>query len=90
MALEFFLMSPGFNSFLLLRDEQNSKCGGGVGYHKMHKFTPTYLHFIQDIEDICLLLTSSMSFADLPFQEHRMIEKHHMDQNPCISSTCPK
>jgi hypothetical protein len=45
----------------------------------------TYLHFIQDIEDRCLLLTSSMSFVDLPFQEHRMTEKHHMDQNLCIS-----
>jgi hypothetical protein len=35
MALEFLLMPPGFNSFLLLRDEQNSKCvgGGGVGGH---------------------------------------------------------
>jgi hypothetical protein len=36
MAQEFLLMSPGLNSFLLLRDEQNSKCvcvwgGGGVG-----------------------------------------------------------
>jgi hypothetical protein len=40
---------------------------------------PTYLHFIQDIEDMCLLLTSSMSFVDLPFQKHRMTEKHHMD-----------
>jgi hypothetical protein len=35
MALEFLLMSPGFNSFLLLRDEQNSKCGG-VGDPKIH------------------------------------------------------
>jgi hypothetical protein len=41
-------MSPGFNSFLLLKDEQNSKCvcvGGGVGSHKMHIFTiniPTF------------------------------------------------
>jgi hypothetical protein len=26
MALEFLLMSLGFNYFLLLRDEQNSKC----------------------------------------------------------------
>jgi hypothetical protein len=49
-----------------------------------------YLHFIQDIEDRCLLLTSSTSFVDLPFQEHRMKEKHHMDQNPYISSLCPK
>jgi hypothetical protein len=39
---------------------------------------------------MCLLLTSSMSFVDLPFQEYRMIEKHYMDQNPYISSLCPK
>jgi hypothetical protein len=31
---------------------------------------PTYLYFIQDIEDRCLLLTSSTSFVDLPFQEN--------------------
>jgi hypothetical protein len=33
-------MSLGFNSFLLLRDEQNTKCVrvGGVGGHKMHIF----------------------------------------------------
>jgi hypothetical protein len=37
-----------------------------------------------------LLLTSSMSFIDLPFLEHRMTEKHHMDQNPYKSSLCPK
>jgi hypothetical protein len=47
---------------------------------------PTYLHFMQDIEDRCLLLTSFTSFVDLPFQEHRMTEKHHMDQNAYISS----
>jgi hypothetical protein len=45
---------------------------------------------MQDIEDMCLLLMSSMSFVDLPFQEHRMTEKHHMDKNPYISSLCPK
>jgi hypothetical protein len=39
MTLEFLLMSTGFNSFLLLRDEQYSKCVGGVGDHKMHIFT---------------------------------------------------
>jgi hypothetical protein len=39
----------------------------------------TYLHFIQDIEDRCLLLMSSMSFVDLPLQEHQTTEKHHMD-----------
>jgi hypothetical protein len=37
-------MSPGSNFFLLLRDEENSKCGG-VGHYKMHIFTtniPTF------------------------------------------------
>jgi hypothetical protein len=42
---------------------------------------------MQDIEDRFLLL---MSCVDLPFQEHRMTEKHHMDQNPYISLLCPK
>jgi hypothetical protein len=45
---------------------------------------------MQDKVDRCLLLTSSTSLIDLPFQEHRMTEKHHMDQNPYISSLCPK
>jgi hypothetical protein len=45
---------------------------------------------MHDIEDRCLLLTSSTSFVDLPFQEHQMMEKHHIDQNPYISSLCPK
>jgi hypothetical protein len=92
MTLEFLLMSPGFNSFLLLGDEQNSNCvcGGVLAVIKCIYLSPTYLHFIRDIEDICLLLTSSTSFVDLPFQEHRMMENHLMDQNPCISSICPK
>jgi hypothetical protein len=51
---------------------------------------PTCLHFIQDIEDRCLLLTHSTRFVDLPFQEHRITEKHHMDKKSCISSLCPK
>jgi hypothetical protein len=90
MSLEFLLMSPGFN-FFLLRDEQNSKCVGGVlAVIKCIYLLPTYLHFIQDIEDRCLLVMSSMSFVYLPFQKHRMMKKHHMDQNPCISSLCPK
>jgi hypothetical protein len=45
---------------------------------------------MQDIEDRCLLVTSSTSFVDLPLQTHRMMEKHHKDQNPYISSLCPK
>jgi hypothetical protein len=36
------------------------------------------------------LLTSSTSFVDLQFQEHRMTKKHHMDENPYISSLCRK
>jgi hypothetical protein len=83
-------MSPGFNSFLLLRDEQNSKCVGVLAVIKCIYLPPTYLHFMQDIEGRCLLLTSSMSFVDLSFQELRMMEKHHMDQNPSLSAICPK
>jgi hypothetical protein len=90
MTLEFLLMSPGFNSFLLLTDEQNSKCGAVLAVIKCIYLPPRYLHFIQDIEDRCLLLTSSMSFVDLPFQEYQMIENHHMNQNSCISSIWPK
>jgi hypothetical protein len=92
MALELLLMSPGFNSFILLRDEQNSKSGGGevLAIIKCIYLPPTYLYFIQDIEDRCLLLMSFMSFIDLPFQQHWMMKKHHMDQNRYISSLCPK
>jgi hypothetical protein len=50
----------------------------------------TYLYSVQDIEDRCLLLTSSTSFVDLPLQEHQMTEKHHMDRNLYISQLCPK
>jgi hypothetical protein len=67
MALEFLLLSPGFNSFLLLRDEQNSKCEGVLEVIKCIYSPPTYLHFIQGIEDMCLLLMSSTRFVDLPF-----------------------
>jgi hypothetical protein len=69
MALEFLLMSSGFNSFLLLRDKQKFKCvlGGVLAVIKCIYLPPTFLHFIQDIEDRCLLLTSFMSFVDLPF-----------------------
>jgi hypothetical protein len=51
MALKFLLLSPGFNSFLLLRDEQNSKCGRVLAVIKCIYLPPTYLHFIQEIED---------------------------------------
>jgi hypothetical protein len=67
MTLEFLLMSPGFNSFLLLWDEQHSKCRRVSAAIKYIYLPPTYLHFILDIEDRCLLLTSSTSFVDLPF-----------------------
>jgi hypothetical protein len=67
LALEFLLMSPGLNSFLLLRDKQNSKCVGVLVVIKCIYLPPTYLHFIQDIEDRCLLLTNFTSFVDLPF-----------------------
>jgi hypothetical protein len=90
MALEFLLMSLGFNSFLLLRDERTLSVWGVLAVTKCIYLLPTYLHIIQDIEDMCVLLTSSTSFVALPFQEHRMTKKHHVDQNPCISSICPK
>jgi hypothetical protein len=93
MTLEFSLLSLGFNSFLLLRDEQNSKCvcvWGVLADIKCIYLPPTYLYLIQDIEDRCLLLTRSTSFVDLPFQEHQMMEKHHMDQKPHIFSICRK
>jgi hypothetical protein len=48
-------------------------CVGGVGCHKIHIFTAN-IHFTQDIENKCLLLTSSTSFVDLPFQEHQVIK----------------
>jgi hypothetical protein len=69
MTLEFLLLSLGLNSFLLLRDEQNSKCvcGGVLAVIKCIYLLSTNLHFTQDIEDMFLLLTSSMSFVDLPF-----------------------
>jgi hypothetical protein len=67
MALEFFLISPRFNSFLLLRNEKNYKCGGVLAVIKCIYLPPTYLHFMQDIDDRCLLLVSSTSFVDPPF-----------------------
>jgi hypothetical protein len=49
MALEFLPMSPGFNSFLLLRDKHNSKCvcvgGGSANSYKMHISTATITIF---------------------------------------------
>jgi hypothetical protein len=93
MALEFLLMSPNLILFFYLgRSKTLSVCfGGGVfAVIKCIYLLPTYLHFIQDIEDRSLLLTSSTSFVDLQFQEHQMIEKYRMDQNQCIASICPK
>jgi hypothetical protein len=57
MTLEFLLLSPGFNSFLLLRDDQNSKSvcvsGGGVlAVIKCIYLPPKYLYSIQDVEDM--------------------------------------
>jgi hypothetical protein len=53
----------------LLRDEQNSRCvclvGGVLAVIKCIYLLPTYLYFIQDIEDRCLLQMSSTSFVDL-------------------------
>jgi hypothetical protein len=69
MALEFLLMSPGFNSFLFLRDEQNSKYGGWVlAVIKYTYLPPTNPNFIQDTEDRCLLLMSSMSLLTYHFR----------------------
>jgi hypothetical protein len=93
MALEFLLMSTGFNSLLCSGMSKALSvwvCGGVLAVIKCVYLPPTYLHFMQDIEDRCLLLMSSMRFVNLPFQEHQMTEKHHIDQNPCISSICPK
>jgi hypothetical protein len=63
---------------------------GGVGIKKCIYLPLTYLYFTQDIEDRCLLLMSSTRFVDPPFLEDQMMEKQHMDQNPCISSVCLK
>jgi hypothetical protein len=82
-------MSLGFNSFHCSRTSKALSVGVLVVIKCIY-LPPTYLHFMQDIEDRCLLLTTSTSFVDLPFQEHQMMEKHHMDQNPYISSICPK
>jgi hypothetical protein len=84
-------MSPGFNSFFWSEMSKTLSVEGGVlVVIKCIYLTPSYLHFMQVIEHRCILLTSSTSFVDLPFQEQRMMEKHHMDQNPYISILCPK
>jgi hypothetical protein len=66
MASEFLLMSPEFNFFFCPRTSKTLSVGG-VGGQKCIYLPPTYLHSIQDIEDMCLLLLSSTSFVDLPF-----------------------
>jgi hypothetical protein len=91
MALEFLLSLQDLILFFFSGMKKTlSVCGGMLTVIKYIYLPPTYLHFIQDIEDRCPLLTSSMSFVDLPFQEHQMMKNHHMDQNPCISILCPK
>jgi hypothetical protein len=66
MALEFLLLSLGFNSFFCSGISKTLSVGVLVVIKCIY-LLPTYQHFIQDIEDRCLLLTSSMSFVDLPF-----------------------
>jgi hypothetical protein len=80
----------GFNSFLCSGPRKALSVWGVLVVIKCIYLPSTFFHFMQDIEDRCLLLMCSMTFVDLPFQEHRMMEKHHMDPNPCISSICPK
>jgi hypothetical protein len=69
MALEFLLVSPGFNYFFcsgMSKTLSVCVCGGGVlAVIKCIYLLPTYLYFIQDIEDRCLLQMSSTSFVDL-------------------------
>jgi hypothetical protein len=59
-------MSPGFNSFAQGRAKL-CVCGGVLAVIKCIYLPPTYLHFIQDIEDMCLLLTSTTSYVDPSF-----------------------
>jgi hypothetical protein len=89
MALE-FLLSPQDLILFICSGTSKTLSVGVLAVIKCICLPPTYLHFIQDIEDRCLLLMSSMSFVDLPFHEHRMMERHRMDQNLSISSLCPK
>jgi hypothetical protein len=60
-------MSPGFNSFLCSQ-MSIALSVGMLAVIKCIYLLPTYLHFMQDIEHRCLLLTSSTSFVDLPVQ----------------------
>jgi hypothetical protein len=64
--------------------------GGLLTIIKYIYLSLTYLHFIQYIEDKCLLLTGFTSFVDLSFQKHRIMKKHHMDKNSYMSLLCPK
>jgi hypothetical protein len=90
MTLEFLLSPQDLILFFFSGTSKTVFVWGVLAVNKCIYLPSTYLHFIQDIEDRCLLKMSSKSFIDLPFQEHWMIENHHMDQNPCISSLCPK
>jgi hypothetical protein len=57
---------PGFNSFLLLRDEQNSKCvcvGGGVGGHKMLIVTANIPTFHSRYRRLVLIINEFHKFC---------------------------
>jgi hypothetical protein len=78
MALEFLFMSPGFIYFLCSGSSKALSVGVLVVIKCIY-LPPTYLNFMKDIENRFLLLTRFTSFIDLPFQEHQMMKKHHMD-----------
>jgi hypothetical protein len=88
MALQFLLSPQDLILFFCSGMSKTLSVGVLVVIKCIYLSSP-YLHFIKNVEDMCLLLTSSMSAVDLPFQEYRMTEKHYMDY-PCISSLCPK
>jgi hypothetical protein len=92
-ALEFLLMSYDLILLFCLGTGKTLSVCLGRGVLAVIKFIYlplTYRHFMQDIEYRWLLLTSSMSSIDLPFQEHRMTKKHHINQNSYIFSLCLK
>jgi hypothetical protein len=54
--------------------------GGLLAVIKYIYLPSTYIHFMQDIKNKCLLLMSSTSFIYLSFQEHQMMKKHHIEK----------